>query len=79
MKWISVKDRMPERDADLPAGFESVEVLISATDIRCPVVAYYDFDDKWWCPVPGILELENENVTHWMLLPDKPEVKDDDS
>ena len=59
-KWISVKDRLPE---------SGIDVLVF-TDDYCAYTAHYD--GYWWLSGEPTLSY---NVTHWMPLPEPPEVK----
>ena len=58
--WISVKDRLPEKNGDY---------LIYNTDgIVWPY--WYDKEYKEWYDSSGYL---TESVTHWMPMPEPPE------
>ena len=63
MKWISVKDRLPEDE-----GF----VLIHApsADEHKPVIitAWHDTETREW----GLVDVWANAVTHWMPLPVPP-------
>lgn len=73
--WISVKDRLPE---------ESGTYLTVDMDTEIPYMRTLDYSAKWhgWncC---NYLDDEKQakayemNVTHWMPLPDAPEVDDE--
>lgn len=60
-KWISVKDRLPDSGSD---------VLAFAED-HCIYTAL--FDGIWW--LSG--DAPSYKVTHWMPLPEPPEVEDE--
>lgn len=63
MKWISVKDRLPEMNVPvLVAGGEP-----DLSDIW--IMVY--IDGSWSCPQEGW----GMNVTHWMPLPAPPKIK----
>lgn len=58
MKWISVKDRLPEK------GY-----VFCCNNWSLPFVGNYNtWDDKLWRSGGEII-----NVTHWMPLPESPE------
>ena len=59
--WISVKDRLPE---------SGVDVLVF-TDDYCAYTAHYD--GYWWLSGEPTLSY---NVTHWMPLPEPPEMQE---
>ncbi len=62
MKWISVKDRLPE-------PFEDVLVY---WDKSMPMeVCNYD-PDGWWCEAATAGEPLDSEPTHWMPLPEAP-------
>ena len=64
-KWISVKDRLPERT--LPPK----DVLVYH-DLGCGMFidrAWYSYDKKRWCSVLGM----KLKVTYWMPLSDLPQ------
>ena len=68
MKWISVKDRLPERR--LPHFPEQSYRVLVARGMR-PEMSIYRFDYQgWFHPDDSLLELCG--VTHWMPLPDPP-------
>jgi len=64
--WISVKDRLPE---------DGESILIFVNDSRYePIqydVCYYDGDDAWLDSGYSF----GSDVTHWMPLPEPPEMK----
>ena len=60
--WISVKDRLPDKKGDY---------LIYNTD---GIVWPYWYDGDGWYDTLGYL---TQRVTHWMPLPEPPEVEDD--
>jgi len=60
MKWISVKDRLPEL----------YDIVIIATKKYVSSGTYHDtywYDRGYDCSLS-----ENNPVTHWMLLPEPP-------
>ncbi len=58
MKWIDVKDSLPESD---------VPVLALDNDIVDIWIMQY-ICGKWYCPQEGW----EMNITHWMPLPEPP-------
>ena len=88
--WISVKDRMPAethsmffklygtpkwRDAMWKEESDNVLVAISFEDGSQFVTSGYTQDGKWHT---GISKMLPYTVTHWMQMPEPPEVKQDD-
>ena len=89
-QWISVKDRMPAethsmfykfygtpkwRDAMWREESDHVLVAITFEDGSQFVTSGYTQDGKW---STGISKMLPYTVTHWMPLPEPPEVKQDD-
>lgn len=89
-QWISVKDRMPAethsmfykfygtlkwRDAMWREESDHVLVAITFEDGSQFVTSGYTQDGKWSTGISKILQY---TVTHWMPLPEPPEVKQDD-
>ena len=89
-KWISVKNRMPAethsmffklygtpkwRDAMWKEESDNVLVAIAFEDGSQFVTSGYTQDGKWHT---GISKMLPYTVTHWMPLPEPPEVKQDD-
>ena len=65
MKWINVKDKLPQ---------DSRTVLFCTEDVNepamIPLQGYYNAEDKVWT---GYLWSQRRtDVTHWMLLPEPP-------
>lgn len=88
--WISVKDRMPAethsmfykfygtpkwRDAMWREESDNVLVAITFEDGSQFVTSGYTQDGKWHT---GISKMLPYTVTHWMQMPEPPEVKQDD-
>ena len=88
--WISVKDRMPPelhstffklygtpkwRDAMWREESDHVLVAITFEDGSRFVTSGYTQDGKWSTGISKILQY---TVTHWMPLPEPPEVKQDE-
>ena len=72
MTWISCKERMPEK-------YENV-LFFSSWEIPDGMAAGY-WNGRAWVPVgraegdsPGIEWWVQEEVTHWMPLPEPPKV-----
>lgn len=67
MKWISVEDRLPN----------NLEIVLvngeSDNDLR------KGFDTAWIAPGCGWTSWHCKNITHWMPLPNPPEVKNNES
>ena len=59
MKWISVKDRLPEDDE---------MKLITLWDCNSMRMAYYYEQELWICNGVDVTGF----VTHWMPLPEPP-------
>ena len=71
VEWISVKAGLPERF--LPNFPEFSRKVLVVRGMR-PEMARYRFDCQGWFHFEDSL-LELCGVTHWMSLPDLPEVK----
>ena len=69
-EWISVKDRLPENEKEVLAyyGFNRGDGDLGMR--FCGVLTYYAFDPSphWQHESTGL------TVTHWMPLPNPPEV-----
>lgn len=59
-EWIPISERLPEDD-------RHVLCLTRTKKGLCNVVIGFYFEDMWHCGM-------NSNVTHWMELPEPPEV-----
>jgi len=68
MEWISIKDRLPNKDQNV-LGWISVEE-------QDGILTLLEFDNekKSFIPIFGKLA-PNSQVTHWMPLPKPPEEK----
>ena len=76
-KWISVKERMPEAEQEVLVyavgydfGFEGDTVMA----ITCPSM-HRDGSMYWRSPWQYFQS--DYKITHWMLMPDAPEVDDE--
>lgn len=65
MKWISVKDRLPDKDYRYLTYQPSM-------DKNSPFIyiAWYHPDQKRWTLLPSVL---CDSITHWMDIPKGPE------
>lgn len=64
MKWISVKDRMPEYETQA-CGVQLVYVLAYGMNIAPTIVEFSDGSFKaWWSD-------DSLDITHWMPIPKK--------
>ncbi len=72
LRWISVKDRMPER---LPEGFKSYLVASWSFERKIYHVGVYDWRDTYFEDRLGEKILIDDGywaITHWMPLPEPP-------
>jgi hypothetical protein len=60
MKWISVKDRLPEEDQDLLLFDSYIEI------------GYFDGKNFMYSEVDRYGYIKASGVTHWMPLPEEP-------
>ena len=71
MKWISVKDRLPEGRRTITCLHLSESVLMAN---NCNIyIGYYNKEDGFWHT--GVLTEEEgwiDKITHWMPLPENP-------
>jgi len=70
MEWISVKDRLPEKELN----YASVDCLF-ATGKRV-LFGYLLYSREQWCEPSNGDYYDNDMVTHWMPLPKPPEKVD---
>lgn len=66
MKWISVKDKLPDLDSELFGEFSGDVLLWNGKDYA---VGYY-CDLLYWMSYDE--EFKASEVTHWMPLPPPP-------
>lgn len=64
-EWISVKDRLPERDQKVLVYDAGDETEIHVYHLREDLDGLYWDDESGWA-------VDFENVTHWMPLPEPP-------
>ena len=62
MKWVSVKDRLPEARH---------EVIVWCEGAECAGLAWrHEGSDFWYVPEPQAIGYDS--ITHWMPLPEAP-------
>lgn len=74
-EWISVKDKLPKENGTYIVythDGNSATGWIWYDDVV--VVAEYTFGIWWWCENGNDFDITN-NVTHWMPLPDPPQME----
>ena len=76
MEWINVKDRLPIAEPDEQDRRVSDVVLCytNKDDILCGSLEGYDDNLSWFCVGSEHWNL-HKSVTHWMPLPEAPNVK----
>ena len=67
--WISVEDRLPETDE---IG-RSIRVLLRANSTLHVLIALYDYENNVWRDDSNWCEITEP--THWMPIPELPEVE----
>lgn len=70
-RWIPVTERLPEDD--IPPGRKMVTVFVCSEARRAQIASrvYWPEKDEWrWS------KMMNNYVTHWMPLPEPPEVSE---
>ena len=79
-KWISVKDRLPERTVQKYVACRDTEPILGTDGDKCFVGHFYICDESgyfvfvhdladWF---DGYYGGETNNITHWMPLPSLP-------
>jgi hypothetical protein len=71
-KWISVEDEMPEIRQDVLIADSLKQVKAGYFSNDCLGVKYWHTAERRYCLNRGLTR-----VTHWMPLPDPPEVDDE--
>lgn len=67
MEWISVKDRLPLNEDDLPSsGYDSIEILTSANGFIYMDEYQIGGMPRFWG------HFGHREATHWMPLPSPP-------
>ena len=64
LRWIPVTERLPGRN----------EIVIVRDGVRVSVGSYSPMMEDWWSLSGSILRCST-TVTHWMPLPEPPEVE----
>ena len=77
MKWISVKDRLPDNEAYvlavIPYKF-MVDTMLEIGGSTIITLLYFDGSDgKYWFNDQTGEEPDYKTITHWMPLPEPPE------
>ncbi len=67
--WISIKDRLPDRDDELVLVIANGKFGNITLDEAFELACYYK-DDGW--VLESYPDMENIRVTHWMPLPKPP-------
>lgn len=69
-EWISVKDRLPEGEEDVLVHLTSKELVVGA------FMTALIHDERFWVLSRGgdFYACPQFGVTHWMPLPEPPEV-----
>ena len=71
-RWISVDERLPEAER----GPESENVLVYCEDKGCIQGFYCHEDGEWYDTAGSSIGMHSvDEATHWMPLPEPPEVK----
>lgn len=69
MKWISAEDRLPEKSGEYI-------IYLNTPVVRMTSTAFWSFDVWVGRDTKAMYDNEiQEYLTHWMPLPDRPEVK----
>lgn len=61
MEWINVKNRFPEDD-----------INVVVTDGEDMAIAFYE-EDKWFMVSWDMYNFDQDNITHWMSVPELPQ------
>jgi len=70
MKWISVKDELPELFQGIYGGNQSAWIFAWNDKHKCAFIATYYGDDKTWRDgyIPEQMGDCTSEVTHWMEI-----------
>ena len=71
-EWISVEDRLPDRDT---IGKKYLIWFIPLSENSTPSIAFGYWQGGWWIVPSATVGIDEYKITHWMPLPDPPEVK----
>lgn len=71
VEWISIEDRLPPPDHEVPSISDTVLV---SDENREVLTSFYSYGDKEW-RIEFSPYSESLNVTHWMPLPEAPKDK----
>lgn len=74
-KWNSVKDCLPEPGIPVLSIYRTKDSMGAAT-IRCRVEDRDDPKRVVWYDVENGIWVEANNITHWMPMPEPPEVSE---
>ena len=69
--WISVKDRLPEKD-----GHYSYSVDVFVTDGKKTSIGYYSYPNESWFSYYD--DVSAYYISHWLPIPELPEVNKND-
>ena len=72
-KWISVKDRLPDRKGLESDEIEYVIVCESSPYWQGCNVSICGFGIDGWSKFDNFGLIDSDNITHWMPLPKPPE------
>ena len=73
MKWIAVKDKLPEDQTEVLVYYRSRNELLRNSDMEYKINAgmYFETDNYWNIDTS---DWDNETPTHWMPLPEPPQI-----
>ena len=77
-KWISIKDKMPDFDVYVIGFFNLIEQETRGINVAIVKYeeAYFDDESNRWSSWDSFLNSRGDLLTHWMLIPKSPEVKE---
>ena len=73
-EWISVKDRLPEKEGIYIAVIDETQYNPDCLWVRPIKYVKYGNQYRWWWFSE---KMYTHHVTHWMPLPEYPESEDD--